>query len=261
MLSRGSTGVDVQAFADLTRVELRTAAPAAVVVVPLGSIEQHGPHLPVTTDTVVVHHIARRAAQLVADRVPVLVAPVLPFGFAEHHLHFGGTVSISPTTYLDLLTDIGTSLAESGVRQLFFLNGHGGNESLMKAAVDRLAYQQGRPLRIGGASYWTRSDADLTTLGIGPVPGHAGSFETSCMLAIAPELVQLDQRVNAEDSFQPITRVAVPGAVARHSTAWLDSDGRTDDARRASADMGAKALDILCAAVAEMLVEFQLELP
>src|SRR5262245_30841890 len=121
-----------QLLEELTRDQARALAPEALVVLPVGAIEQHGPHLPVGTDYFVVEHIARAAAMSLADRVPILVAPALPFGSSHHHLPFGGTLSLSTETYYRALRDLAESLIASGFRRIFILNGHGGNNELIQ---------------------------------------------------------------------------------------------------------------------------------
>src|SRR5215471_4901645 len=101
-------------FADHTREELRKLAPETLVIVPLGATEQHGPHLPVGTDFFTVDHLAHEAARVVAAKLPVLVAPSLPFGSSDHHLPFGGTFSLQTETYYHVLCDLLKSLALGG---------------------------------------------------------------------------------------------------------------------------------------------------
>src|SRR5438034_8081666 len=90
-------------FEELTREELCAAAPDTLAILPVGATEQHGPHLPVGTDRFTVEHIARAAAAEAAGRIPVLVAPTLPFGSSHHHLPFGGTLSLGTETYYHVL--------------------------------------------------------------------------------------------------------------------------------------------------------------
>src|SRR5690349_14596113 len=108
---------------ELTRDEAQAIAPDALVVLPVGAIEQHGPHLPVGVDTYAVTHIARSAAESVAGQIPVLVTPTLPFGSSHHHLPFGGTLSLGTETYYRVLTDLAESLIVSGFHRIFILNG------------------------------------------------------------------------------------------------------------------------------------------
>lgn len=245
-------------FEQLTRGALQELAPKATIVVPLGSIEQHGPHLPVWADTAIVSAIAQRAADTAATEVPVVVAPTLPFGFAHHHLPFGGTISIDLPVYMDVIASIGRSLAADGFRRLLFINGHGGNDGAVRSVGDRLVVQEGLEVHVAGTSYWTCAADALAELAldVGPVPGHAGGFETSCLLALHPELVKTDLIPAPEEDLQPLAHVAMPGAVVRRPGAWQASDGRTDDSRRASREIGEWALTAISEAVARFIIEF-----
>ncbi|HET8588124.1 MAG TPA: creatininase family protein [Nakamurella sp.] len=245
-------------FDELTRDDLRRLAPEATVLIPLGSIEQHGPHLPVCVDTAVVSHLVDRAAQLAAEQIPVVVTPTLPFGFANHHLAFGGTISIDLPVYLDVLTSIGRSLAVDGFRRILFINGHGGNDAPVRAVGDRLVHELGLDVLAGGTSYWTcAADAlrDLD-LDVGPVPGHAGGFETSCLMALRPDLVRTDRLPAPEQQLQPLAEVAMPGAAVRRAGVWEASDGRTDDSSRATPEIGERALAAIATRLAEFVIQF-----
>lgn len=253
MAGTGSTRFD-----ELTRQELAQFAPEATIVVPIGSIEQHGPHLPVCTDTEIVTHVARSAAAVAAESTPVLVTPTLPFGLAQHHLPFGGTISFSSTVYLDLLSEIGTSLVNDGFRSIFFLNGHGGNVSAAAMVADRLAYEYRLDAHIAAASYWDCAAESLATLDFdgAPAPGHAGSFETSCLLALRPDLVHSDWIPQAEPELQPLAEQSAFNSTVRLPGIWQRSDGRTDDSHSASAELGQIALKMISADVADFIVRF-----
>src|SRR5688572_18575176 len=106
-------------FADMTREQLRTAAPQSLAVLPIGATEQHGPHLPTGTDLFAVEAIARAAAAIASARMPVIVAPSLPFGSSEHHFVFGATLSLSTETYYRVLRDLLSSLARDGFTRIF----------------------------------------------------------------------------------------------------------------------------------------------
>ena len=91
---------------ELTRKEAGAVAPEALLVLPVGAIEQHGPHLPVGTDYLTVEYLAREAANQAQQEIPILIAPTLPFGSSHHHLSFGGTMSLSTETYYRTLLDL-----------------------------------------------------------------------------------------------------------------------------------------------------------
>lgn len=243
---------------ELTRGELNATARLSTVVVPLGSLEQHGPSLPICVDAMLVTELAMRAAHLAAPRALIYVAPTVPYGFSHHHLPFGATISISNETYVGFLTDIGMSLHASGFRRIVFLNGHGGNASALVQTADRLAYEHKLDVEIACLSYWDVAQGSLEDLGIGPVPGHAGNYETSCVLALRKELV----RTNAADTKRaaPVSADRVvadpPGITIRRPHLWTGSDGRSDGAEEADSAMGAEALDRISGRLAEFLVSF-----
>src|SRR3982074_919142 len=101
-------------FAEITRTDAVELAPKCLLVIPLGATEQHGPHLPVGTDSILVEEVASRAAARLAGVVPVVVAPALHFGSSAHHLPFGGTLSLETETYYRVLMDLGRSAVASG---------------------------------------------------------------------------------------------------------------------------------------------------
>jgi creatinine amidohydrolase len=245
-------------FDELTRDELVALADDVAVVVPLGSTEQHGHHLPVLTDTEIVTALAERAVERAVREAPFLVTPTVPFGFAAHHLGFGGTISIGARAYADLLTEIGSSLMRQGFRRIVFLNGHGGNDAPLRFALDRLAYERAPPVNVAGASYWDLAPDVLRESGLDPAlsPGHAGHFETSLLLALAPELVRMELRPTDSSPSMPLAAVVHGGARVRRPGDWELSDGRTDDASLASLELGARILEGLVDRIAEFLVSF-----
>lgn len=240
-------------FRTRTAADIHELAPHAVAVVPLGSNEQHGPHLPVGTDTIIVNAVVAAAAEKAAAACVVL--PAIEFGFAHHHLPFGGTISLEMTHYSDLLTDVGVSLAASGFRSVAFVNGHGGNDSPMREAIDRIVFEREADIHVAGASYWDAAASELEAFADrGLIPGHAGWFETSCVMSIRPELVHWERAPQTRDrSPRPLALSGIPGAVVRRPGVWQASDGRTDDGLAANAEAGDAMLDALATGVARLL--------
>ncbi len=181
-----------QLFSEMTRDELReSAAAGGVLVVPLGALEQHGPHLPAATDALVMEMLLQRAAAATVIPCPLIIAPGITYGSSDHHLPFGGTISISTSTYLALLMDIGRSAATSGFTRLLFLNGHGGNHELAILAARDLGLTQ--PLQVACGSWWQIASAPLqewVQAGGGFAPGHAGALESSLALTLFPQFVK-----------------------------------------------------------------------
>ena len=245
-------------FDALRRDQLNELAERATLVLPLGSTEQHAHHLPVRTDSAVITALAEAAVEEASQSAPILLLPTLPFGFAHHHLPFGGTVSLRSETYVNLLSDIATGLAEQGFRRLVFLNGHGGNDAAMRLAVDRLTYQTRLDMHLAATSYWIVAAEALKNLGFEEslVPGHAGHFETSLMLALAPGLVHLEDRPEDRKTSQPLGAPEIPSAHIRRPGLWAASDGRTDDARLASAEIGMRTLAEMTQLITGFLLRF-----
>ena len=241
-------------FDALTRDQLSAAAQSTTLVLPLGSTEQHGHHLPTRTDAAVVEALAHRAAALAATRVPVLVAPTLPYGCSHHHLPFGGTMSLTTSTYVEVICDLVAGLAAEGFRSVVLLNGHGGNDAAIRVAVDRLTNEIRCGAHVAAMSYWLAAAAVVESSGW--APGHAGHFETSAMLALYPELVDLDRRPNDSEPVTPLGVPDIANVKIGRPGLWEESDGRSDDAREASAEAGAMIVDEISAALAEFLVAF-----
>ena len=241
---------------DLTREDARSVAPEAIALLPTGATEQHGPHLPTGTDSFAVERIARSAAAIAAEQVPIVVAPTLPFGSSHHHLPFGGTMSIGTETYYRVVTDLAESLILGGFRRIFILNGHGGNHEIVQLVARDLALKH--DANLAAASYWAAAwDALLAAEApaLGRLPGHAGAFETSLVLALRPELVR-EPRPH-RDGAPPAasSTFAPPVRVERHGS-WQEIDGYTDSPDRATAERGDAFLAIAAEAVARVLVEF-----
>lgn len=162
-----------------------------VVVVPLGSLEQHGNHLPLITDSAIVGAVARAVdAELPDD---VITLPTLWLGHSTHHLAFSGTVSAYQEHYVAIVVDMCRSLVSAGARRIFLLNGHGGNDVPVRYALREVkSHFPNRPdLHVVFASYWHLAADTLQSIresGVGGV-GHACEMETSVMLHLHPELV------------------------------------------------------------------------
>jgi creatinine amidohydrolase len=170
-----------------------------VVIIPVGSTEQHGHHLPLDTDAAIVSYVAREAAR----KAGAIVAPPVNYGYNEKELAFPGTVSIKAQTFIDMMFDICHSLSRTGFRRILLLNGHGFNTFLL-TTVSHMVNEH-CPALCASASYWDLVDRDLLQdLRESKTPGgmsHAGEFETSVQLALDPGHVEMDKAVK-EMSFQ-----------------------------------------------------------
>ncbi|WP_129116335.1 creatininase family protein [Halegenticoccus tardaugens] len=166
----------------------------SMVIVPVGSTEQHGHHLPVSTDTLLVESVAHAGAAQVRGSVPVLVMPTVWSGRSPHHLPFGGTISLRTTTLLSTLSEIADTALENGFDALLFLNGHGGNMSVVSDGVTEVGDRH--PDReILGLTYFHLAETVIDDIRESDPGGisHGGELETSLMLHVHPELVERDR--------------------------------------------------------------------
>ncbi|GII64037.1 creatinine amidohydrolase [Sphaerisporangium krabiense] len=233
-------------WSEADRDQLRRHLPEAVVVFPVGATEQHGPHLPTSTDALIAGAVAEGAATAAAGRSgrPLIVAPTIACGASDHHLPYGGTLSLSPETLLAVLCDLFRSVAAQGGRRVVLLNGHGGNVGVCHAAA--AAGSTRFDLSVAHLDYWRLAGAE----GEPPVPGHAGEFETSMVMAVRPDLVgPREPRANAPEV------PAVPGVELHSAAVWRRIDGYTDRPELARADAGERRLGDIVGRAADRLVE------
>ena len=231
----------------------------AAVIVPIGSTEQHGPHLPTQVDALLVHEIAVRAARLATATTPVVVTPTVWCGLAEHHMSLGGTLSLDLSTFFALLRCICRSLVRQKFRRILLLNGHGGNIAALSAVVNELAVEFGVP--ISAATYWPlANEAFARILERQKTVRHACEAETSMLLALSPELVDMSR---TDDLVGPTERelAEVVGTDAVHR--WRSFKSRTHhgvigDPRMATADKGKKLLAAAADAVAKIVMNEEL---
>jgi len=160
-----------------------------LVVIPIAAVEQHGPHMPTGTDTILCSAVAEAVESRLPERT--LLVPTLWLGASAHHLRLGSTLDSRLNTYVATLCDIARSLLDDGYMRLLFLNGHGGNIDPMRVAVREMQPKYPEALLAAG-TYWDVADEliDETLTGAHKFVGHACEFETSMMLHVRPELVE-----------------------------------------------------------------------
>ncbi|MCP4229279.1 MAG: creatininase family protein [bacterium] len=215
------------------------------IIVPLGSIEQHGRAVATGIDYLIPQAIAERAA----DELDVLCTPPMPFGCSLHHAAFPGTISLRPTTYIALLGDLFEFLYRQGFRRIYCLNGHGGNVPAMKAAASEIAY------RLEGIRIYPYSCSDFEEVALlcnkffGDDEGsHVTPAEVSLLMFLHPELVgDLSGEVKTE-----------PGLIKWHPAPgnWKEyypTGNVGSDPKLASAEFGEKLFDAAVRGFKELL--------
>ncbi|MBS7700688.1 MULTISPECIES: creatininase family protein [unclassified Chelatococcus] len=249
-------------WADLTRVDFEELDRArAIVVLPIGATEQHGPHLPVSVDSDLAEAVVERALPLVPDNLAVLALPTLAFGKSNEHGAIAGTLSLSAKTLMSILTDIGQGLSKTGFRRLVILNAHGGNSSILDIVARDIKIEFG--LTVATCHWYNFNEAATLTDPSEQAYGiHAGLVETSAMLSLKPERVVMERAANfpnrAQDWQTTFRHLGLSAGRAR--PAWvmdeLNDAGACGDAASATATMGEQLLSHAARNFADFLAEF-----
>ena len=244
---------------DLTLPEVRERVrPTSTLLWPIGAVEQHGPHLPLSVDHVVAHESAQAAAAECGEELDVWVLPTLSISKSDEHSWSPGSLWLSAETLLAVVRDVASSAATTGAERLVFLNAHGGNTALLSVACREVRRLFGLrtflvhpfvPPDHGG-----RSSSGANELGMGI---HGGHDETSVMLHLRPELVQMDKAVRqVPEGLTDNQHVRFGGGV---SFGWLSNDfgpdGHIGDPTKASAEAGKQLFEGAVALLTEQLAE------
>lgn len=194
----------------------------AVIVLPIASVEQHGPHLPIYTDSLIVQEVLGRTLALLPDDFPAWVLPLLPYGKSNEHAGFAGTVTLTSETLVRVLKEIGASVARSGFRRFAILNGHGGNTEIIDFVIrdireqtDMLVFALHLYLRVAVPSEGL-SEAERM-YGI-----HAGDVETSILLQCRPDLVKRELAPASLPAH--LQKLKYPPFMGPLTFAWLTED-------------------------------------
>jgi creatinine amidohydrolase len=163
------------------------------IILPVGSMEQHGPHLPLSTDSIIAEHVAVAVSNKLSS---MILFPTIPIGYSLEHIGFPGTISLSAQTFSSMITEIAESVSNSGFRTLAVINGHGGNRGILDTAVTTIKYAH------PGLHLYSFTVLDIAREKFKEIRkspsgmiGHADELETSMMLAIRPDLVDMSKAV------------------------------------------------------------------
>lgn len=236
--------------------ELRAlAAAGAAVILPIASIEQHGPHLPVMTDTRLGWEVAARAARRAcAAGCPTVVTPVVWAGLSEHHMPFGGTLTVSHETFRMVLRDLIVSLTRHGFRRIVISNSHGGNIIGMKQVADELSSQVDAV--IVATTYVDEADSAIGDL-LEDQKGiqHACEGETSMMMAVEPGLVDASDLASLATERGAGFLSAGKGSYRWRPFAHITANGVSGKPEKATAEKGEKILEVSASAIAALITD------
>lgn len=240
----------------LTAPELRELAQAdAIVLLPVASTEQHGPHLATGVDTFLCGEACRRTAELVSAHRPIVVAPTIWMGLAEHHVAFGGTFSLSLTTWHALLRDVCRSILNAGFKRICIVNGHGGNMAALAALTTDLSREL--DAQVATTSYWNLPHANDTfekILDTQTGVQHACEAETSMMMAVKADCVRDDRLAEAKGPNQSMGAAIGGALMVWRSFTEMTPTGVLGDATCATAEKGEQLLDAAARQLADELI-------
>ena len=226
----------------------------AIVILPVASLEQHGPHLPVEVDSMLGETVAARtAAKVAAKGQPIIVLPVLWTGLSEHHMSFGGTITLDNATFAAVVEGVVRSVLRHGFRRIVLLNAHGGNENALRAITDDLTPKLGVP--IVQFTYWYAAAVAIAKI-LETQGGlqHACEAETAMMMAVRPDLVATDRIPLAKSNTTPDVETLVGGGVYRwRSIGSRSGSGVIGNPEAASAEKGERLFDAISDALAAKL--------
>lgn len=220
---------------DLSWPQVDSLSRQTPVIIPIAAVEQHGHHLPVSTDSILLGEIVRRASERLTDQA--LITPLMWFGNSEHHLDFPGTMTAAPRTYLDLLKEQVNNFLCHGFQRILLVNGHGGNtipsqQALFEVRQERRTQSD---LLLLSVTYWSlgdpRSESSLPF--VQSEMGHACEWETSMVLRARPDLV---------GSIAELPDVPFGSGFAPAQRAWITKDrtamGHIGSPSKASTEKG-----------------------
>lgn len=237
---------------DLTRVEVAEAMERGIrtVIIPLGATEQHGPHAPFGTDTIVAEEVSLR----LGARLSALVAPVLPVTYSPQHLAWAGSMSLTLGTLQQMLVEILEGFASQGFRRLLLLSGHGGNREAMVGAAHIFRERRGSAASAqvvhllglqGSGALRARVEQAVGALSEA-WEAHAGEQETSMVLARDPRLVRMHRAPEASVPSDHLARTRHPFVITvTHDLAGAVPQGSWGSPRRATAEQGERIFDAL----------------
>jgi creatinine amidohydrolase len=240
---------DEVAWARLTAAEIQArAAAGTVVLIPVASVEQHGPHLATGVDMWLASAVAERTARRLQQAgTKALVTPCIWSGLAEHHMDFGGTLTLDEAGFAAVVGGVARSVARHGFRRIVLVNGHGGNVEAIQTAAIILTRTLGVP--VVGVTYWlANADTFGAILETQPNVMHACEAETSMMMAVQPDCVRTENigRAVPKRAISP----APPGFKRHRAFAEMTDTGVIGDPRAASAGKGERLLDAAAARLA-----------
>ncbi|MFP9062224.1 creatininase family protein [Natrialbaceae archaeon A-chndr2] len=255
-------GSQPTAWAGKTAAEIETVAEqeGSILILPVGSIEQHGPHLPVSTDTICADALANEGAKIVMEDIPVIVGPAQWLGNSPYHVGFPGRIDVTFSKLVELYEEMAASALETGFDALLFLNGHGGNHNAIGGASKAIGLDHPE-IEVLAMTYFGLAATFIEEIRDSELGGmnHAGELETSLMMHLRPDLVREDL-IEGTHLDEPYTHAyddmfeGGPLSVHRLEEEYAEN-GAVGAPEFATAEKGEKIFENLCAEMTILLEE------
>jgi len=245
---------------DLKSRELDAMSRDTVVIVPTAAIEQHSLHLPVSTDTTIADGLSARLDEACDDRL--LVLPTFWLGASKHHMPFTGTITAELDTWSAAVFDIVNSILQHGFTKVIVLNCHGGNNAILNVTLEKVKYAH-PDASVLGCTYWHAASegmAEVRETGYGGM-GHACEMETSVMLVLRPDLVDMSsatEDVNLRPSkFTQMDMLSGPKVTMHHTYNNLTKTGAFGDPTSATTEKGERFIKAAITALTELVADLE----
>ncbi len=223
-----------------------------VVILPIGSLEQHGPHCPVDMDISIPYHIAVETAEHIDD-FPVIVGPPVWTGFTHYNMGGYGTITVRLETFIDVVSDVCRSIKANGFDRIIMMNGHGGNVAPVTAIANKLAQEDIMTLSF---PYWSLVQQEMRdwSTADGRGPGHGGEWETACQMYLRPHLVLMNRREAGKTRwpYSPAVKKYAHTPERRRESA----NGTSGDPFAATPEKGERILKLAVERLTAMVREF-----
>jgi len=225
---------------------------ARLGLVPVGSLEQHGPHLGMASDAVQSYEFTKRVAEAVHPRA-VMTAPIA-FGVSAHHMAFPGTVTIRPDTLIALAEDIGLSLNRHGISHVLFVNGHGGNRDALGVATERLRFEHG--VKVAHCLWPMLGWAEGMQAASSTRVGHSCELEVSMAMHLSPRHVKTDRLSEGEFIDTPLRHAGGFGVAVPRAFDEVTANGAFEGAPKARPELGAIIVEAALRKIVEFIDDF-----
>lgn len=249
-------------FEELTSPEVAALdRETTVLVLPLGSVEQHGNHMPLGTDTLLAHSVSLAAAERLAGTTAVLPPPW--YGFSAHHMRFAGSVTLRAETLIAVVDDIVGSLVGHGFRRILVVNGHGGNGGVIDVLASTLGHRHYGRARIATLTYFQLAREAVAALRRSETGGmgHACEFETAMVQHVRPDLVRMERAATTypDPGSRYLTTDLLGGSAVRTYLDFgdLSATGTLGDPSLADAEMGARFFEAVVGELVAFIEDFR----